>query len=570
MKRQQLFLSVFFIALIVAFFLEPVATAKGKRPPAAEPEAHADHTEKPGGVHFPTSCKKEVQGQFDQGVAMLHSFWYEEAKKAFTGVVQRDPECAMGYWGIAMSFYHPLWEPPDNATLKRGWTYAARAKKAARKNSREKEYLSAIETFYKDSDRIPHAVRVVAYAKAMEQIHLHYPDDLEGSIFYALALDAAASPTDKTYTNQKKAGEILSKALAEAPDHPGVAHYLIHSYDSPELATQALAAARSYAKLAPAVPHALHMPSHIFTRLGLWKESVESNQESIAAAKRYETQTKMAGAWDQRLHAMDYLVYAYLQQGEDAEARAVLMELSRIKKTVPENLSAAYASASIPARYTLERRQWAEAASLLVAPSRFRAAEAITHFAHAVGSARIRRAADADEAITMLKSLHKEMVDAKEDYWAAQIEVYIQEAGAWVEFQDGTRERAVAHMRAAVDLEERSGKHPMTPGPIIPAREMLGDLLLQLDETAEALTEFETSLQSAPNRFYALYGAARAAERGEDFEKALGYYQKLIAVAGPNSVRAELKEAKAFIEKNSKPAPAAPPPSPIEPPAAAP
>jgi tetratricopeptide (TPR) repeat protein len=534
-KRSSLFLFV----ILIALFSTSVADAqkKGKKPAAP--------AEVIGQAAFPISCKKTVQKSFDRGINLLHSFWYQEAEQAFTSVIQTDPNCAMGYWGIAMSLYHPLWEAPSAADLKRGWTFAARAKKLGSKSERERDYLAALETFYHDSDKVDHATRALAYEKAMEQLHQKHPDDREGAIFYALSLLGTASPADKTYANQKKAAEILNPILAEAPEHPGVIHYLIHATDSPALASEGLNAARAYAKIAPSVPHALHMPSHIFIRLGLWQEAIDSNRASDAAAK-----SKMKGNPDPRLHAMDYLIYAYLQKGEDLQAKGIVNDLAFLPKAKQESLTAAYAQAAIPARHAIERRRWAEAVALTAHPSRYPYTEAITYFSRAVGAARSHRLIEARGELEVLKSVRDRLVEAKNKYWADQVEVLLQAAAAWTEYADGKHERAVLHMRTAADLEDSLEKHPVTPGPIVPAREMLADLLLEVGEPEAALIEFEKSLKNAPNRFNGLYGAARAAERAENFEAARSYYEKLVAGAGESGDRrTELAEAKAFLDK---------------------
>lgn len=537
-KRSSLF--VFMVLLTLSSASIADAQKKGAKP-AAPPEQI-------GQAAFPISCKKTVQKSFDRGIALLHSFWYQEAEKAFTSVIQTDPNCAMGYWGIAMSVYHPLWEAPNAADLKRGWTFAARAKKLGSKSERERDYLAALETFYHDSDKVDHAARALAYEKAMEQLHQKHPDDREGAIFYALSLLGTASPTDKTYTNQKKAAEILNPILAEAPEHPGVIHYLIHATDSPALASEGLNAARAYAKIAPSVPHALHMPSHIFIRLGLWQEAIDSNRASDAAAK-----SKMKGNPDPRLHAMDYMVYAYLQSGQDLQAKGIVNDLSFLPKAKQESLTAAYATAAIPARHAIERRRWSEALALTAHPSRYPYTEAITYFSRAVGAARNRRLIEARGELEVLRSVRARLVESKNQYWANQVEVLLQAAAAWTEYADGKHDRAVMHMRTAADLEDSLEKHPVTPGPIVPAREMLADLLLEVGEPKEALVEFEKSLQTSPNRFNGFYGAARAAERAEDFKTARIYYEKLVALAGEaNGRQTELAEAKTFLEKTAE------------------
>ncbi|MGZ9187334.1 MAG: hypothetical protein ACXW6R_21895, partial [Candidatus Binatia bacterium] len=326
-------------------------------------------TEKLGRVQFPVSCTAAAQKQFDQALGALHSFWYEEALRMFTAVTESDPGCAMGYWGIAMSIYYPLWVPPSQPTLQKGMSAIEKAKSIGAKTDREGAYIAAIEAFYKDSDKLDHRTRTVAYEKALERIHLQYPNDSEAAIFYALALNATALPTDKTYANQLKAGEILEKVFSEQPDHPGVAHYIIHSYDNPALASRGIPAAQRYTKIAPSVPHVQHMPSHIFTRIGLWQESIQSNLGAVAASKAYAAKAHPEAAYYEHLHALDYLAYAYLQGAQDREAKNVLDELRAIKKVQPEAFQAAYAFAAIPARYTLERRRWSEAAALTVTPT---------------------------------------------------------------------------------------------------------------------------------------------------------------------------------------------------------
>jgi hypothetical protein len=521
--------------------------------------AHEDHQhpagnpEQLGTVHFPVSCNAEAQAQFQRAVAIEHSFWFEEAEKAFTTVTVTDPECAMGYWGIAMSFYHPLWEPPDAMALQHGWEAVAEAKAVGAKTDRERDYIAAIEAFYKDADTRDHRTRALAYEKAMEQVYLRYPEDHEAAVFYALALDATALPTDKTYAKQEKAGAILEKVFTAQPNHPGVAHYIIHSYDYPPLADRALAAARRYAKIAPAAPHALHMPSHIFIRLGLWREAIDSNRTSAAAAKKYGLKAFPGRAWRDELHALDYLVYAYLQGAQEKEVKGVLDELKVIQKAEPEDGISAYAFTAIPARYVLERRAWTEAASLTLHPatfpwSRYRWAEANVYFARALGAARSGNTASARKEVEQLQSLRDTLAEAKQSYWADQVEVQRRAAAAWLAYADGQNEQAIALMRSAAELEDATEKHPVTPGPIVPARELLGELLLELKQPAQALREFETSLRASPNRFHGLSGAARAAQHAGDAEKARGYYAKLVSLSEHgDTARAELTEAQTFL-----------------------
>jgi hypothetical protein len=523
---------------------------------AQAPHQHQhDRSEKLGQVSFPVSCNAAAQKQFNRAVAMLHSFWYEEAEKAFSEVTQTDPTCAMGYWGIAMSLYHPLWAPPDPSDLKKGWVAVEKGKSVGAKTEREKEYVEAIQVFYKDSAKLDHRTRSLAYEKAMEQVYLHNPKDREGAVFYALSLLGTALPSDKTYRNQKKAADILNAILPQEPEHPGVAHYIIHSFDYPQLAELALPAARSYAKIAPSSPHALHMPSHIFTRLGLWEESIESNIASAAAAKNHVAKTDPGAASFDQLHAMDYLAYAYLQRAQDQKAKGVLDELSTISKVDVENFAAAYAFAAIPGRYALERGDWSEAALLKVHPigfpwDRYPYAEALTYFSRAIGASRSGSISTARKDIEKLTSLRNVLVEAKNDYWAGQVEIQRQAAAGWLALAEGKQEEALKLMRGAADLEDSTEKHPVTPGWIAPARELLGEMLLESNQPEQALKEFEACQRVEPNRFRSAYGAARAAELTGDREKARTYYAKLVALCEQaDTQRPELKQAKAFLAK---------------------
>ncbi|MGH9835719.1 MAG: tetratricopeptide repeat protein [Blastocatellia bacterium] len=518
---------------------------------------HHDSSEKLGRVNFPVSCNAAAQKQFNRAVAWLHSFEYEEAEKAFTAITVADPRCGMGYWGVAMSNYHPLWQSPTPAELEKGWAAVDKAKSAGARAARERDYIAAIEVFFKDANKLDHRTRALAYEKAMEQLYRRYPQDREAAVFYALTLIATGMmANDKSYANEKKAATILNRVLAREPEHPGVAHYLIHSYDYPQLASLALPAARSYAKIAPASAHARHMPSHIFTRLGLWQEAIRSNLDAAAAAKAYAVRNRMPGAWDEQLHAMDYLAYAYLQGAQDKKASEVLDELGKIQKVEPENFKVAYAFAAIPARYAIERRRWDEAAKLTIAPSafpwqRFRWAEAHVHFARALGAARSGDATSARREVEQLTEIRQTLAQIKGDYdWAKQVEIQLQAATAWLAQAEGKKEEAARLMRAAADLEDSTDKHPVTPGAIVPARELLGDLLLELGQPAQALIEFETALRDAPNRFNGLYGAARAAAASGDQKKAAGYYTQLVKLCErADGVRPELEQAKVFLAK---------------------
>ena len=513
--------------------------------------------EKLGQVRFPTSCSTAVQPQFDRAVALLHSFWFGEAIKGFQAVAQADPSCGIAHWGAAVTWLgNPLGGPPVARGLQEGSAAVARAKAAGAKTQREQDYIAAIEAFYKDHDKVDHRTRAVAYEKAMEALAQRYPQDREASIFYALALNITLNPADKTYANQLKAAGILEKVFAEQPDHPGVAHYLIHSYDFPPIAQKGLAAARRYATIAPSAPHALHMPSHIFTRVGYWQESIDTNRASADAAKYELRQANLEAGSYNALHAMDYIVYAALQLAKDKEAQAVLDEVRGVQKIDSEQFAAAFAFAAIPARYALERRRWAEAAELDLHPpslswSRFPQAESIHRFARGLGAARGGNVASAKRDLASLEALRDAMTAAKNAYWANQAEIQRLAVAGWVARAEGRNDEAVALLRQAADREDATEKHPVTPGSIQPAREMLAELLLDLTQPAAALKEFEASSRTDPNRLHGLAGAARAAEMAGDRAKARTYYTQLVELTKTaDSERPEIAQAKAFLAKN--------------------
>jgi tetratricopeptide (TPR) repeat protein len=519
-----------------------------------------DHgpAEKLGRVNFGISCTPAARTQFNHAVAWLHSFEYEEAEKAFTKVTVTDPRCGMGYWGIAMSNYHPLWAPPTPDELSRGSIAIKKAKEIGARTQREQDYLAAMDAFYKDADQVDHRTRAFAYHEAMKQIHKTHPSDREASVFYALTLIATGMMSkDKNFTREKEAAQILNGVLAREPLHPGVTHYIIHSYDFPVLAHLALPAARNYAKIAPASAHAQHMPSHIFIRLGLWQEAIRSNINARSSAKAFALRHKMPGAWDEQLHAMDYLAYAYLQSAQDRQAWAVLDELNKIRQIDPPSFKVAYSLSAIPARYALERRKWQEATQLSLQPGgmknfpwqKFRWAEAHLRFARAIGFARSGDANAARKEVEELTNIRQSLSEVKGDYdWAKQVEITRMVASAWLSFVEGKADEAVRLMREAADLDDATEKHPVTPGNLLPAREQLGELLLELKQPAAALAEFESSLSRAPNRFNGLVGAARSAKLAGDHNRAKTFYEKLAALSRhADTSRPEIQEAKAFI-----------------------
>jgi len=504
-------------------------------------------SERIGQVTFATSCGAAVQKPFERGVALLHSFWYIEAAKAFTAVTQADPDCAIAYWGLAMSQWTQIWAPPQPAALKRGWDAVEKAKAANAKTPRERDFIAAAEAFFKDADKVDHRTRAQAYGRAMEQMYASYPQDREVAIFYALALQATADPHDKTYANQRKSAEIAEKVLAAEPNHPGAAHYIIHAYDYPPVARQGLAAASRYAQFAPSVPHALHMPSHTYVLLGMWTETILSNVAAAAAEKD-------RGNPDDRMHALDYLVYGYLQQAQDGEAKKIVDEARGIMTELAARnynsgrATAAFAMAAIEARWTMERGRWAEAAAIEPRPTRFPQTDAMIHFARAIGAARTGNAAQARAETEKLGNLRETLQQNKDAYWAEQVEIQRRAAAAWTARAEGKSDDALALMRSAAELEATTEKHNISPGPIVLARELLGDMLLELQQPAKAIAEYEAALTMAPNRFKALYALGRAAELSGDREKARVVYGKLLVVAAASDgARPELAQAKAFL-----------------------
>src|SRR5438270_3215039 len=459
----------------------------------------------------------------------------------------------MGYWGVAMSHWYPLWYPPNAASLKAGSEAVEKAMAAKQKTDREGDYIAAIAAFYRDNDKVDHRTRAVAYEKAMVQVHLRYADDREGGVFYALALVATAPPTDKTYANQRKAKAILDKVNAEVPNHPGVAHYLIHANDSAAMAEDGLAAALCYADIAPAVPHALHMPSHIFTRLGMWRQSVDANRAATAAGLAYVREELGPDAFNgEAVHSMDYMEYAYLQMGQDREAKRVVDELLTFRRANLPNLPMAYAIAAMPARYAVERRNWPEAA-VLTAPSmpfpweRFPCAEAMIAYTRALGAAHTGNIAGAETEIAKLQSLKQKLDENKDDYWGKQVEVQRLAASGILAHVQGDNQKAVELVRAAADLGASMDKHPATPAEVVPAREVLADLLLELNDPAAALKEYQQTVSAERNRFRSILGIARAAKPTGDSAKAREAYEKLVTIASADSNRPELAEAKAFL-----------------------
>ena len=484
--------------LLTLLFLSPFSLAQ---------ETHSHSApEKLGKVSFPVSCKPAVQEQFDRGVALLHSFAYTAAEDAFQGVAEQDPRCAMAHWGMAMAYFHQLWEPPiESATVSIAQKEIQQAQQIGAGSERERQFISALGLIYQDAARVPYSTRALKYEHAMSGLASENRKDIEAQVFYALALLANASPADKTHAKQKQTADLLEPLDRSDPQHPGIPHYLIHAYDNAELAPKGLPAARAYSQIAPSAPHALHMPSHIFTRLGLWEDSITSNLASREAAHQH-------GDTREELHAMDYLVYAYLQRGRDKEAGQVIQELNNMTKLNEGNFTIAYASTAMPIRYAVERGQWAEAAGIVPPTGAPPQVVAIAVWARGMGLARSGRAAEAHVEIERLRQIEEQLRTSGNDYWAAQVGILTREVIAWSAQADGKPDEATALMRTAADQEDAIEKLPVTPGPIVPAREQLGYLLLEQNHPGLALKEFEKALANAPGRHGALQGAAHAVE----------------------------------------------------------
>lgn len=507
-----------------------------------ESHHHTEPVEKLGTVSFPISCAAGLQARFERGVALLHSFWYDEAGKQFQEIVDKDPGCAMAYWGEAMSFYHELWDRPDEAHLKRGWELVQKAEATGEKTQRERDYIEALAGFYRDYDKVDHDKRATAYSKGMEKVYKQYPDDNEAAVFYALSLLASEPDADTQLAYPKKAVSILNEVLKKEPEHPGVTHYLIHACDNPKMAYLGLPAARRYAAIAPAAPHALHMPSHIFARLGLWQEDIQSNLASKAAAEKLGP---MHVGAENRLHAMDFLEYAYLQIGEDGKAEAIIAESETVRPAdLDQGFSAYldYAHAHFPAMYALETRHWKDAEALQPPAGAEPMQQAITYWARAVGAGHLHDVGGARAAVQQFEAMVKATKKGPHAYASKGMETNRDEAQAWLAFAEGKNEEALGLLRPLADRQGQVGKGEVE----LPAREMLADMLLEMHRSEDALAEYEKSLKSDPNRFNGLYGAARAAELAHHSAKAAEYSAQLLKNCenGGNSDRPECAHAK--------------------------
>jgi tetratricopeptide (TPR) repeat protein len=526
-----------------------------------------------GKVTFPITCAPDVQSDFARGVALLHSFFYEEARRVFTSMAERDPKCAMAQWGIAMTWWHPIWTPPNPDEMRAGKAAIEKAMSLKAGTDRERGFITALNAYYNTADSSSAAPigqschgpvgprdRVIAYETAMRQLRDKYPDDFEVQTFYAFAVLATgyATPNDTSLSKQLEAAGILEKLRKQNPNHPGVVHYLIHAYDYPQLAQRGLASAQSYASIAPWVPHALHMPSHIFTRLGMWDESIAANRASAEASRAYAAIRHRDAAEAEELHALDYMAYSYLQEAQDAEAKNIVDVAAKVKKTNPElEFSAAYALAAIPTRYAFERNDWTAAANLSIPNlphwSSFPFMEALLEYGHALGRAHTGDIEGARKAIARMQQLRDATKEPKFDYFKSHLDLQMQAASAWVAAAEGKKNDAIDMLRRAADSEDILGKHPVSPGAFVPIREQLGSLLLEVGQPTEAQREFEAALKIYPGRFRGLYGAAQAAELAGDNENANRYYTKLAAqTSKAGGSRDELNHVHEFLSAQAK------------------
>src|SRR5215471_1145919 len=526
-----------------------------------------------GKVTFSITCAPDVQSDFARGVALLHSFFYEEARRVFTSVAERDPKCAMAQWGIAMTWWHPIWTPPTPDEMRAGKAAIEKAMATDAGTDRERGFVTALNAYYdtpdsSDSGAVGQSChgpvgprdRVIAYEKAMHQLRDKYPDDFETQAFYAFAVLAVgyASPNDTSLSKQLEAAAIFEKLWKQNANHPGVVHYLIHCYDYPALAQRGLAAAQSYASIAPWVPHALHMPSHIFTRLGMWDESIAANQASAEASRAYAAMRHRDASEAEELHALDYMAYSYLQEAQDADAKKIVDLVAKVQKTNPElEFSGAYALAAIPTRYAFERNDWAAAANLSIPNlphwSSFPFMEALIEYGHALGRAHTGDLDGARKAIARMQQLREATKDPKFDYFKNHLDLQTQAASAWVAAAEGKKDDAIDTLRRAADSEDILGKHPVSPGAFVPIREQIGTILLEVGKPTEAQREFEAALKIYPGRFRGLYGAARAAELAGDNEVANRYYTKLAAqTSKAGGSRNELNHVREFLSAQAK------------------
>lgn len=512
-----------------------------------------------GNVSSALSCRYDLRETFNLGLSLIHSFEYAEAEKAFVSILDEDPECLMAYWGTAMSILnHPLSLKQNPESLKRGEALLKVAHTLTPNNDREKDYIDAVSIYFKGWQTLDTQTRKLKYESKMEELYNKYTGDVETAVFYSLAILATADLNDKTYSKQKKSGEILEKLFEKNPNHPGIAHYIIHNYDSPELAHLALNTARKYAVIAPASAHAQHMPSHIFTRLGLWDESIKSNIDSANSAVCYAESVNPNASWVSEIHALDYLVYAYLQLGDNTKAQLEMDKMKMIKEVFPSNhFATAYALIAVPSRLAVENKNW-ELATKLELPKtnldwdKATWPKAILHFSRALGFTNTGDSSSAQKELEILVSLRDRLNDAENSYESGQVTIQIEAIKGWIEYSKGNSDKAIEYMKLASNLENKTSKAAVTPGEIIPADELLADLYLVLNRPEEALKAYELNLKGHPFRFNGIYGAAKAAQQLNDTKLAIYYFEKLIKLSKDvNSSRAELLEAKDYLDNNS-------------------
>ena len=512
-----------------------------------------------GEVSFSLSCRYDLRQTFDLGLTLIHSFEYAEAEKAFVSILDKDSECLMAYWGAAMSILnHPLSFKQNPKSLKRGEELLKVAKTLTPNNEKEKDYIDAVSIYFKDWQNLDTQTRKLNYESKMEELYIKYPDDVETAVFYSLSVLATADLNDKTYSKQKKSGKILEKLFEKYPNHPGIAHYIIHNYDSPELAHMALTTARKYAVIAPSSAHAQHMPSHIFTRLGLWNESIKSNIDSADSAVCYAESVNPNANWVSEIHALDYLVYAYLQLGDNAKAQAEMNKMKNIKEVFPaDHFASAYALIAVPSRLAIENKNWELATQLELPKTKLdwdkaHWPKAMLHFSRALGFSNIGNSTGAEKELKSLIILRDKLNDAKNTYESGQVTIQIEAVRGWIEYSKGNSNKAIEYMKLASDLESKTSKAAVTPGEIIPADELLADLYLALNKPKQALESYEQNLKGHPYRFNGIYGAAKAAEKLNDIRLAVYYFDQLVKLsADTNSSRPEISEAKEFLDTNS-------------------
>ena len=512
-----------------------------------------------GDVSFALSCRYDLRETFNLGLSLMHSFEYAEAEKAFVSVLDQDPECLMAYWGTAMSILnHPLSFKQNSKSLERGEKLLKVAQTLTPNNDREKDYIDAVTVYFNDWQNLDTKTRKLNYESKMEELYNKYPGDVETAVFYSLAVLATADLNDKSYIKQKKSGQILEKLFETNPNHPGIAHYIIHNYDSPELAHLALNTARKYAVIAPASAHAQHMPSHIFTRLGLWNESINSNIDSANSAVCYAESVNPNANWVSEIHALDYLVYAYLQMGDNVRAQSEMNKMIEIKEVFPsDHFASAYALIAVPSRLAIENKNWQLATELELPKTNLdwdKAPwpKAMLHFSRALGFTNTGNSTAAQKELDILIDLRERLNEAKNSYESGQVTIQIESIRGWIEYSKGNTEKAIEYMKLASKLESETTKAAVTPGEIIPAEELLADLYMLTGKHKEALKSYELNLKGRPFRFNGLYGAAKAAQKLDNNELAAYYFKKLINVSEDvNSTRPELSEAKDFLANNS-------------------